>query len=242
MNQLVLSLFPGIGLLDRAFEEEGFTVVRGPDMIWGGDVKTFHVPEGRFDGIIGGPPCKAWSQLVHIVRHQGKTIAPDLIPEFARIVTEAQPTSFLMENVDRAPAPGIDGYLQTSTILNNRWLGEVQNRRRKFHFGTRRNLRLSIRLAALEHIDFSPAVLANGQVHASNHAKGGRTARLSTTRRNVRDALELQGLPKDFFATIEHELRAQIFTVEGKQTMIGNGVPLPMGRAIARAVKEALEL
>ena len=34
---LVLSLFPGIGLLDMAFEEEGFTVVRGPDLLWGGD-------------------------------------------------------------------------------------------------------------------------------------------------------------------------------------------------------------
>jgi len=31
VSGLVLSLFPGIGLLDRAFEEEGFTVVRGPD-------------------------------------------------------------------------------------------------------------------------------------------------------------------------------------------------------------------
>jgi hypothetical protein len=27
MGQLVLSLFPGIGLLDRAFEAEGFVVV-----------------------------------------------------------------------------------------------------------------------------------------------------------------------------------------------------------------------
>lgn len=36
--QLVLSLFPGIGLLDMAFEEEGFCVVRGPDLLWGGDV------------------------------------------------------------------------------------------------------------------------------------------------------------------------------------------------------------
>jgi len=30
---LVLSLFPGIGLLDMAFEQEGFCVVRGPDML-----------------------------------------------------------------------------------------------------------------------------------------------------------------------------------------------------------------
>ena len=33
---LVLSLFPGIGLLDMAFEAEGFCVVRGPDLLWGG--------------------------------------------------------------------------------------------------------------------------------------------------------------------------------------------------------------
>src|SRR6476659_2456796 len=55
---LVLSLFPGIGLLDMAFESEGFCVVRGPDLLWGGDVRSFHVPYGRFDGVIGGPPCQ----------------------------------------------------------------------------------------------------------------------------------------------------------------------------------------
>jgi DNA-binding XRE family transcriptional regulator len=52
---LILSLFPGIGLLDKAFEEEGYCVVRGPDPLWGGDVRNFHPPAGRFDGIIGGP-------------------------------------------------------------------------------------------------------------------------------------------------------------------------------------------
>lgn len=36
MSNLVLSLFPGFDLLGRAFEEEGFTIVRGPDKIWGG--------------------------------------------------------------------------------------------------------------------------------------------------------------------------------------------------------------
>lgn len=55
---LVLSLFPGIGLLDMAFEAEGFCVVRGPDLLWGGDIKRFHPPAGRFDGVIGGPPCQ----------------------------------------------------------------------------------------------------------------------------------------------------------------------------------------
>lgn len=86
---LVLSLFPGIGLLDMAFEEEGFCVVRGPDLLWGGDVKRFHPPAGRFDGVIGGPPCKAFSRLVHIVRavHGPQAVAPNLIPEYERVVS-----------------------------------------------------------------------------------------------------------------------------------------------------------
>ena len=44
-------LFPGIGLLDMAFEKEGFCVVRGPDLLWGGDIRSFHPPAGKFDGV-----------------------------------------------------------------------------------------------------------------------------------------------------------------------------------------------
>ena len=69
--QVVLSLFPGIGLLDRAFEERGFSVVRGPDVLWGGDIANFHVPPGRFDGVIGGPPCKRFSRLRHLIEANG---------------------------------------------------------------------------------------------------------------------------------------------------------------------------
>lgn len=35
MENLILSLFPGVGLLDKGFEEEDFCVVRGPDVLWG---------------------------------------------------------------------------------------------------------------------------------------------------------------------------------------------------------------
>ena len=59
---LVLSLFPGIDLLGRGFELEGFSIVRGPDLIFGGDVRTFSVPRGRFDGVIGGSPCPDFSR------------------------------------------------------------------------------------------------------------------------------------------------------------------------------------
>src|SRR6266850_359955 len=113
MSQLVLSLFPGIGLLDMAFEEEGFCVVRGPDLLWGGDIKRFHPPAGKFDGVIGGPPCQAFSRLVNIVRavHGPDSVAENLIPEFERCVVAGAPAWFLMENVPAAPRPNIGGYV-----------------------------------------------------------------------------------------------------------------------------------
>lgn len=76
---LVLSLFPGIGLLDMAFEQEGFCIVRGPDALWGGDIKRFHPPSGIFAGIIGGPPCQPHSRYAGINRRIGNKIAECLI-------------------------------------------------------------------------------------------------------------------------------------------------------------------
>lgn len=118
---LVLSLFPGIGLLDMAFEQEGFCIVRGPDCLWGGDIRRFHPPTGKFDGVIGGPPCQAFSSLAHMVRHNGyEPKFGNLIPEFERCVPEAQPRWFLMENVPAAPLPIVKGYGIHSFVLNNR--------------------------------------------------------------------------------------------------------------------------
>jgi antitoxin component of MazEF toxin-antitoxin module len=45
VTPLVLSLFSGIDLLGRRFEAEGFCVVRGLDIIWGGDIITRRVTE-----------------------------------------------------------------------------------------------------------------------------------------------------------------------------------------------------
>lgn len=81
MNRLVLSTFPGLGLLDRAFEELGFVVVRGPDLLWGGDMRRFRCPRGVFAGLIGGPPCQKGSTAGNIIG----TEADDLIPEFVGI-------------------------------------------------------------------------------------------------------------------------------------------------------------
>lgn len=84
---LVLSLFPGIGLFDRAFEDEGFCVVRGPDLLWGNEIRRFFPPAGRFDGVIGGPPCVGESKLAHLNGHPGYTLRES----FFRVIRATQP-------------------------------------------------------------------------------------------------------------------------------------------------------
>lgn len=229
---LVLSLFPGIGLLDRAFEEEGFTVVRGPDLLWGGDVRRFSPPAGVFEGVIGGPPCKRFSQVNKAAQRGLLPLADDLTPEFERCVREGRPFWFLMENVEGAPLPVVPDYQVRAVLLNNRWLGAEQNRRRRFSFGTAAGLALDISpsLVALEHPIYTGCFTANGTQWDREH--GART-RSQRTRKELRRGLWAQGLPEDFLAHAP-------FTVEGAIEVLGNGVPLPMGRAVARAVKRAL--
>lgn len=242
---LVLSLFPGIGLLDKAFEEAGYSIVRGPDLIWGGDVHSFHVPAGKFDGIIGGPPCQAFSQLRHIVEANGFETAPNLIPEFMRIVFEAQPQWFLMENVPAAPIPAVPGYQVHAPIISDHWVGGQTGRERRFSFGTRDGRRLDIETLALHAIDVEPAVtcdLRRRPVRLGGSRKpkesGGKTLSLNRGggAETIERMMELQGLPRDFFG------KHHAFTQTAKKRMIGNGVPLPMGRAVAAAVKRSFSL
>lgn len=230
-SPLVLSLFPGIGLLDRAFEESGFTVVRGPDKLWGGDVTTFHPPRGRFDGIIGGPPCQAHSRYAGINRAIGNTIAADLVPEFVRVIDEAQPEWFVMENVPDVPDVKLPGYIVHRLLLDNRWLGEEQSRKRVFQFGTRTGERLHVVEFGLEHPHREPTCLATEGAAGRISFKDGKSS--YNSRRDLGRFCELQGLPADF---LDHAP----FTMQGKFKVVGNGVPLPMGRAVASAVRAAL--
>jgi DNA (cytosine-5)-methyltransferase 1 len=236
MTDLILSLFPGIGLLDKAFEDAGFCVVRGPDLLWGGDVKQFHPPENHFVGVIGGPPCKAFSQLVYVVRANGGQVAENLIPEFERCVVEAAPKWFLMENVAKAPEPYVPGYSVSRFEINNRWVGGEQNRVRAFSFGLfgseKVDLRKWIDYSALENFDWSPAVCAAGGIKPG--ITGDRKTRLKylgwKTATALKESIRLQGLPDDYLSDAP-------FTLKGKHQVIGNGVPLPLGKAVAKAVK-----
>lgn len=232
--QLVLSLFPGIGLLDMAFEQEGFCVVRGPDVLWGGDIRRFHPPAGKFDGVIGGPPCKRFSTAAPIRR--GGILPENLIPEFERVVSETSPLWFVMENVRRAPLPAVAGYVVCDYLVNNRWFGAEQQRIRRFSFGYRGERRPLL----IEPV-FGRAARVLRTVTATDGKRNGRGTNLPDRRHSITgqvltlaETCEAQGLPGTF-------LDAMPFTKEGSYRVVGQGVPLPMGRAIAKAVKEATE-
>lgn len=241
----MLSLFPGIGLLDRAFEEQGFCVVRGPDLVWGGDVKTFHPPAGRFVGVIGGPPCQVHSTGATLAQLNGGPRRENLIPEFERVVREAEPVWFAMECAPKSPAAVVEGYGVWSALLHNRDFGAVQMRCRRWSVGfvgpAAVNLWRYLEFDALHHRRKARAVLASGGDYPGRFRevvlKDGRKRRFPlhsrASKRTVAEALELQGLPVDFFG------RETPFSVEGQQRLVGNGVPLTMGRAVAAAVRRA---
>jgi DNA (cytosine-5)-methyltransferase 1 len=172
---LVLSVFPGIGLLDMAFEEEGFCVVRGPDVIWGGDVRRFHPPPGRFAGVIGGPPCQPFSQLVHMVRANGfEPKHKNLISEFERIVSEAQPDWFLMEEVKAAPLPDVPHYKLHSQVVNARHVGSPQNRERRISFGTQHGWALRLETEVFEPREWAFAVTGDARQRPVKMLAGGK--------------------------------------------------------------------
>lgn len=236
-SQLVLSLFPGADLLGLAFEMEGFTVVQGPDVIFGRDIRNFHVPPGRFDGVIGGPPCQAFSALKPLADRSRGYLAPNLIPEFERVVGEAEPQWFVMENVLGAPIPRVTIYPTTSQIVSDVAVGGVTARRRRFTFGSRQMYipaSFVVEELALHRQDAEPAVIASNGGPSSSRKAGG-AIRKSRGAKQFPAALRSQGLPEDFLSLAP-------FTAEGKTKVIGNGVPLPMGRAVAKAVKRALGL
>ncbi len=200
----------------------------------GGDIKTFHPPAGIFEGVIGGPPCQQFSVLRFVNRDKAPKWG-NLIPEFERIIQEAQPEWFLMENIKAAPLPQVPGYQVDATILDNRWLGHIQSRPHRFSFGTREGLKLIYEVALFENPEWAGRVCASGSVKPG--APKDQQTRLKyhgwKTAIALRESLTHEGLPEDF-------LDDAPFTLKGKHSVIGNAVALPMGRALAKAVKRAI--
>lgn len=216
MQGTVLSLFPGIDLFGRAFTQEGFCVVRGPDLLFGQDVRDFFAPLGAFLGIIGGSPCQDFSRA----RRSEPTGEGDAtIAEFARVVTEAQPVWFVLENVPGVPRVNVAGYKLQLINISAAECGGRQSRRRVFQFGWRDGPGLIVRRGDTQPTTLEPCCLAS---EASRKK-----------RRSWSDFCELQGLPRTF------DLPG--WSLAAKYRMVGNGVPVMMGRAIAIAIRDRFQ-
>lgn len=208
-SQLVLSLFPGIGLLDRGFEEEGFCVVRGPDLLWGGDVRSFSPPAGVFAGVIGGPPCQDFSGLNRSPGDYGF----EMLVEFERVVLAARPSWWLMENVSRVPDLKIEGYSWQRLDLRASDFGLKQLRLRHFQFG---------------HCGGAALIVRRGDTVEVTEGAALATEGTRSDRRGWAEFCELQGLAGDF--------KLPGMTRAGRYAAVGNGVPVPMGRAVAEGI------
>ena len=190
--------------------------------------------------MIGGPPCQGHSTYAALNRARGNKVAECLIHEYIRCVALAKPTWWVMENVPRAPQATVPGYITTELMLDARWLGQVQSRKRLWQFGTGTGAKLDVGqdLAVLEPTHFEHACLASeGRAGKMGNKRVRATGQQRTTyhpRRAFPKFCELQGLPATFLAEAP-------WTLDGKYRAVGNGVPLPMGRAIARAVKAAMK-
>jgi DNA (cytosine-5)-methyltransferase 1 len=214
---LVLSLFPGIDLLGRGFEEQGYCIVRGPDLIFGGDVRRFSVPPGRFDGVIGGSPCQDFSNSRHRYAVPPTGEGLELLAEFARIVAESDAAWWLLENVPAVPDVKIPGYSWLRIPLDARDFGARQRRLRHFQYGHREHLVPIVTRRPRAALKPSPTCMAS---EASR-----------PNRRTFADFCRDQGLPGEL---------ALPFTVSARYAAVGNGVHLDVARALAAAIAAAV--
>lgn len=212
---LVLSLFPGAGLMDAGFAHANFCVVRGPDLLLGTHIETFTPPPGAFEGVIAGPPCQDFSRAR---RRPPTGHGLEMLRQFARCVTAARPQWFLLENVPGVPDIAIPPYtIQRFNLLASEF-GVAQRRNRAIQFGSLDGVPLTIPRSTESHsADLQPAALAHDP------------------RADWRELARLQGLPPDF------DLPGLSRTA--KIRAIGNGFPVPVAYALAIAItrRHALE-
>lgn len=206
----VLSLFPGAGLFERGFFRSDVCIVRGPDIIWHQDVREFNAAPGVFDGIIAGPPCQDFSKLRR-TPPTGNGLA--MLAETVRIIRDAAPVWFLIENVPACPTCDVPGYAVQAFNLDASHVGAAQSRLRKFQFGRREGL---------PPLQFHRPVTSPGSVTLE-------PAAVANDDRSVTELARLQGYGPDF--------TLPCFTrVEAKRA-IGNGVPLAVSNAWAESIE-----
>ena len=133
-----------------------------------------------------------------------------MLAEFWRVVSEARPEWWLLENVATVPDVQIDGYGWQRIDVNQAWYAPV-SRLRHVQFGSRAGVALQIPRGTRQP-DCEPCALACDD-------------------RPWEVVRRLQGLPDDY------ELPG--FTRAAAVAAVGNGVPIVLGRVLAGAVLAA---
>lgn len=207
--ELVLSLFPGIDLLGRGFQLEGFCVVRGPDTLWDDRIETWSGTPHAFAGVIGGPPCQNFSDAN---RCRDTAEGVRLLQEFLRVVMECRPAWWLCENVRNVPDIALRGYTVQRLPLTDLECGGRQRRLRHIQFGT-----LTGEIIRPERAKSNRPVTAYSTVLCTPNYPSERVGRRAAS----------QGVPG---------LRLAALTKRARSRAIGNAVPLHMARVLAKAV------
>ncbi len=212
-HTLVLSLFPGLDLLGRGFELNGCAVVRGPEAITGGDIRTFRPIPNRFDGIIGGPPCQDFSKARRCAP-SGDGLA--LLHEFTRVVFGCQPAWWLAENVPAVPDITVPGYITQRLDVLASEFGSAQKRIRHFQFGRRP-----------EKPPLTLPRLVTSPCHTAAAAVASEGKRGRAHRRDFVAFCALQGISPPHLPDVLNASRYKL---------VGNAVALPVAWAMARAI------
>jgi DNA (cytosine-5)-methyltransferase 1 len=209
---LVLSLFPGVDLLGRAFAAAGFCVVAGPDLILDQRIEDFHAPPGRFDGVIGGPPCQNYSDAN---RYRDSAEGDRLVLEFLRVIEESRPTWWLMENVRNVPHVALRGYTVQRLDCTDWEFGGRTGRLRHIQYGHRDGWIIRpVRTFTERPVTPVPTLTTAAAGAADRYSR--RCAKM--------------GIPP---------LSLGSFTPAARRRVIGNGVPWGMGCALALAVSRS---
>lgn len=234
----MLSLFPGLDFLGIAFGIEGYCVVHGPDPVWGSRIQDWVPPAGRFDGIIGGPPCQVHSEMRFLNLRSGSGVG-DMVPEFVRCILAAVPEWFLMENVPTATPPKVPGYQIVKRVVQaldvpseGGWIGAEARRKRAFWFGFRNPAQRVFGRFYIEKsvVRIEPSRVKSAVLAGHGPAIGQRRNGITTL--PLPEAARLQGLDPSLLPGLPYR-------AEALRKLIGNGVPVALGRAVARGVIRA---
>lgn len=209
----VVSLFAGCGGLDFGFEQAGFNVIwanendetihdtyrlNHPNTILNtSDIRTLtgdDIPD--CDGIIGGPPCQAWSEggkRLGIKDPRGQ-----LFLDYVRIVKDKKPKFFLIENVqgilDEKHKQSLEGFMNelrdsgyniSYELLNAADFYVPQDRFRVFFIGIRKDFSEKFvfpKVVCISHITLRNAIgdiVENPRYYSDEIVEGNHPTRIN---------------------------------------------------------------